>query len=527
MTPTGEDLLTTFHLISNLCAFAGILTGFDTNLKLLTIGTFSTDKAVLHYMGQSSFLIPLDDHHQIEFKSDDIKKMEQNFSPGNNFCRFNFRPQMAKQIESLLPEGLRNPFLPAEMNLRYLNLFSGNKFVCYSKNIQERTFIMQFHDDLEENVIITLANVFSSVDPILEGVIDPQGDAPEDPEVAIEFTSEVQHSNGLKTKAPKGKDDEFAPKIKKMKKPENGNGSEDAEPKRYLRSRSRVKYNERETSDYYADDNSIPEQLRHDIPEYLIDDPVDSNGAAGSSTKDSPARTDLFAEYENSIELCTYHDIVIRMEDFKCLDYRELVNNVILDFYFQYIYHEKLTEAQRQSIHIYNTAFYNLYSTKTNYAGWNDDENKHKPAMHKRYERVRDLPSNCETNIFEKDFIVFPCLFNNHWFLTIACYPKLNGSVTVDGERPVVGEMTRRDMRNPNAGEPLKTSCILVLDSVKDHSGRRNTAVRHIRNFLSSDHLEKYQNDFPFDPSCMTGNCPKVGNIRMTSNHDIHSFFFF
>lgn len=385
----------------------------------------------------------------------------------------------------------------------------GFKFSFYSKNFDESQFLTQFPDDLDEIVMGTIKHLFSSVTPILDehssrSIMD--GSDSDDPDAVIEFMS-IEKANGFKNKASPPEGVEFSPPDKKKKKKEVS-GYMQTVPTRSLRSKCRpVKYTEPDTSDYYADDNTIPEHLRNDIPDN-IEGLIDSNGA-GSSKKEAPIIVERFSEYENSTVLANYRDIVIRMEDYKCLDYRELVNDVILDFYLKYIYHEMMTEEQRQSVHIYNTPFYSLYATSSNFAGWKDDENKDLSASSKRYNRVRDLPSNRNVNIFDKDFIVFPCNFKEHWFLTIACYPKLNGAINAKGEL-VEGEDARRDIRNPDSGEPLKTACILVLDSVKNNTGRRTTAIQHIRKFLRSVYMEHYQADFPFEAGKICGNSPKV-----------------
>jgi Ulp1 family protease len=112
-------------------------------------------------------------------------------------------------------------------------------------------------------------------------------------------------------------------------------------------------------------------------------------------------------------------------------------------------------------------------------------------------------------NIFDKDFVVFPCNVREHWFLAIACYPKLNGSIKVNGGERVEGEATRRDMKRPDAGEPLKSSCILVFDSVKTNPGRGTTAILHIRQFFDTSYMKSYQDDFPFLKSQFRGNVAK------------------
>lgn len=56
-------------------------------------------------MGADEFIIPLNNSQQIIFKLDDIKKMDQNYKPGNIFFRFVFRPITANSIANMIPTG--------------------------------------------------------------------------------------------------------------------------------------------------------------------------------------------------------------------------------------------------------------------------------------------------------------------------------------------------------------------------------------------------------------------------------------
>lgn len=283
------------------------------------------------------------------------------------------------------------------------------------------------------------------------------------------------------------------PANKKARKEENGNVQT-----RNLRSRSRG--NNRipliiDQIDYVTDDEEIPECLRESDTK-VVSKP--------------PSRFDRFEHFENTIELMTYRNIPLQMEDYKCLDRRELLTNYVLNFYLQYLFHERLPAEMRERVHIYDTTFYNFLGTKSNYAAWKNDNRK---AADKRYDRVKEIDK--DVNIFEKDFIVFPCYNNEHWFLAIACYPRLNGAVTTDGDEPIIDEEERvRDMRNPSGGRALKASCILILDSVQNNAGRKTAAMNHIRNFFISRHRDRYRDEFAFDGAAMKMSAPRVSFIE-------------
>ena len=199
-------------------------------------------------------------------------------------------------------------------------------------------------------------------------------------------------------------------------------------------------------------------------------------------------------------ELITYpkdSDNVIRVEDYKCLDKDEQLNNVILDFYLQLLYREKFSEEMRQRVHIFSTSFYSLYSKSSDYRGWKEEN---LPAHEKRYKQVQGLPE-LDVNIFEKDFIVIPCIDaspgKEHWFLAIVCYPKLNGSVTYEENIPVDDEETHYNLKDPSLGRPVKIPCILIFDSAKG-AARKTTAQKHIAKFLDTEFQKKYKGAFTF-----------------------------
>lgn len=184
------------------------------------------------------------------------------------------------------------------------------------------------------------------------------------------------------------------------------------------------------------------------------------------------------------------------MEDYESLDHRELITDQIIDFYMQQIY-LNMNEELRQRVHFSNTSFYVQYSVDSNFGAWKDEK---LTAAEKRYDRVQDLPCNVGVNIFEKDFIVFPCHDNNHWFLSIVCFPILNGAITVNGDRVIQDVNDRKRPKDPEAGEPLKSSVLLTFDSVLSNSACRAKASRYIQSFIKSEYEAKYQNEFFYDP---------------------------
>ena len=206
-------------------------------------------------------------------------------------------------------------------------------------------------------------------------------------------------------------------------------------------------------------------------------------------------RVDLFAEFNNFVELLTYGSTGVLIEDYKCLDRRELVTNIIVDFYLEYLCNEVLPKGISRRVHVFKSYFFSLLTTDANFSGWNSGEQKGIKAQEKRYKRVEEIDS--EVNIFDRDFIVFPCHQKEHWFLVIACYPRLNGAVYADDEQPIEDEKERY-LKNRLYARPIKASCLIYLDSIRS-STRMTTSMLHIKNFLQSVYEHKYSQEFTLD----------------------------
>lgn len=124
--------------------------------------------------------------------------------------------------------------------------------------------------------------------------------------------------------------------------------------------------------------------------------------------------------------------ISINTEDYICLATDQYLNDVIIDFYLQYVLKEILTPEQRQKTHVFSSFFYNRLTQSTKGSSHGDQK---LTAAQKRHERVKTWTKN--VNLFEKDFIIIPINEQSHWFLAIICYPALKGPVTMDGNVPV------------------------------------------------------------------------------------------
>lgn len=86
--------------------------------------------------------------------------------------------------------------------------------------------------------------------------------------------------------------------------------------------------------------------------------------------------------------------------DYACLADDTYVNDLIIDFYIQYLYERKLSPVDRERTHIFSTFFYNRLTDNRE-----NESSKDRPAE-KRHKRVKGWTR--KLNIFEKDFIIIP-----------------------------------------------------------------------------------------------------------------------
>lgn len=252
------------------------------------------------------------------------------------------------------------------------------------------------------------------------------------------------------------------------------------------------------------------QSTEHMEPEYVK--PEVEKQKKPKKKKSNESLPGIFDLYNDIDELFEYRGVGMRMEDFKCLDYRQMLTYNVIDFYLKYIYFEKMTEEQRNNVNLIPVLFYYFYSTSPDYAGWNDQEQKHLTAAQRRYNRIAEWGVNQSVNIFQPDFIAIPCLDNEHWFLSIVCHARLMAPMNYNGEQ-VPEQQAIRDKKEPKAGDSIKQACILVFDSAKDKTCKRKKAMDHIRNFLETMYVDNghLHDEFAFDKTSVKVASVKVG----------------
>ncbi|KAL7024594.1 hypothetical protein ACKWTF_013116 [Chironomus riparius] len=385
-----------------------------------------------------------------------------------------------------------------------------------SKNSEEAKFQI-YLNDISSDDISFIEKFFSSIDVFDENVAKIM----KEPEPQQQQSSKNHKPNLFKPRKKKLLDldpEDGSQDYHPQKRPRKQSFSkvnadceviEEATPKRSLRVRNRDEVN---LCEEMSEDAQLQEALKRSLKGV---DPIVIESL--SHIEDQKSEKDLehdeiYDNVDKTIELFTYStsngDIIVRMEDYLCLSRNEYLSDVIIDFYLHYIYNVKMTQEQREKTLIIGTHFYTLYATPSEYSGWNDGLNYGLNAKEKRYRRIDGILKN-DVNIFEKDYIIMPLMDHNHWFLAIVCFPKLNGSYTIDGNVKIDENDIKRNPKKIYQ-PPIKSSCILIFDSVKGNGSRRTVAINHIKNFLEYEWMNKYQQEFHFDVKCLNGHSPKV-----------------
>lgn len=122
----------------------------------------------------------------------------------------------------------------------------------------------------------------------------------------------------------------------------------------------------------------------------------------------------------------------IRIDDYKRLAVDEFLNDVIIDFYLEYLRCEILTPEQKDKTHIFSTFFYKVLSDRPPRGTIGTTMLS---SAQKRHARVRKWTK--DVNIFEKDFIIVPINKSSHWFLAIVCFPSLKCCVDMVTGQPI------------------------------------------------------------------------------------------
>ena len=136
----------------------------------------------------------------------------------------------------------------------------------------------------------------------------------------------------------------------------------------------------------------------------------------------------------------TYKNACISVYDYKTLEEEEFINDAIIDFYLQWLHHEKLEKSRMEDIHIFNSHF---YSKLKSIPVKSSDSTKSKSA--RAYEWVKNWTK--KVDLFSKQMVVVPICEESHWYVIIICNP---------------GSISKNSIEMEISGKPY----FLVLDSL-------------------------------------------------------------
>ncbi|PAA76542.1 hypothetical protein BOX15_Mlig016695g2 [Macrostomum lignano] len=236
-----------------------------------------------------------------------------------------------------------------------------------------------------------------------------------------------------------------------------------------------------------------------------------SSGAADTTTSSSNSKPPPRLTGQ-VIEKFSYspggtNGITITNADLMCLNPCEYLNDVAIDFYLKYMYHEMLTPEQRKSTHIFNCFFFKRLSQKLDPPP-GKDESAASLAI-RRHETVAKWTR--KVDLFTKDFILIPINENCHWFLAVICFPWMVGMVNYTGSAEAqVNSLLPFDVRMASDGT-LRMPCVLMFDSLMGST--RSPNVLAIREYLQVEwDIKKRSMKGPkvFDKETIRGYCPCV-----------------
>ncbi|CAB4067616.1 SENP7 [Lepeophtheirus salmonis] len=171
----------------------------------------------------------------------------------------------------------------------------------------------------------------------------------------------------------------------------------------------------------------------------------------------------------NEEVLLSYDGFVITSHDYCTLERGKFLNDSIIDFYLAWLLRDKVSESQRDEVHIFSSHFYSRLISK--------------PLLNKKL-RVgqRNLI------FFRKKLLIIPICHKYHWFMILICNP---GCVDLDEDDQKI------------RGEPF----LVILDSFGQ---KRPKEVDTLRNYLEHEHMEKRESAFSFGSAAMRAIYPRL-----------------
>ena len=194
----------------------------------------------------------------------------------------------------------------------------------------------------------------------------------------------------------------------------------------------------------------------------------------------SPKQYLVYPNNKNQSGGQTAASVTVTSNDYLCLQTGQYLNDVIIDFYLNYLQCGLLRDNPMISrTYIFSIYFYSRLITKSR-------GTSAIPSSHLMHNNVKKWTKN--VNIFQKDFIVIPINECDHWFVVIICFP--NPRLKQDKEG-----VTKR---------PL----MIILDSLED--GLKSSVCLNLRSYLSSEWRAKMGSEREFSEARMPAYCPRI-----------------
>ena len=199
----------------------------------------------------------------------------------------------------------------------------------------------------------------------------------------------------------------------------------------------------------------------------LVEDSEDDE--AIPITVNSRRTTRSSSTLSDQFKLCEYpknakDSVTVCVTDYKSLEHDTFLNDIIIDFYLTWLFHEKLPSEDKAGVHVFSTMFYKRLTLQHK-----SNEDSSLNSAEKKHSRVKGWTKNL--NLFEKNLIIFPICEHSHWYLVMAVRPHL-ATLPLESEE------------RESQGEPL----FIVLDSL---GGNKSAAVNNIRHYLAQEWILK------------------------------------
>ncbi|KAF7215506.1 sentrin-specific protease 7 isoform X1 [Nothobranchius furzeri] len=118
--------------------------------------------------------------------------------------------------------------------------------------------------------------------------------------------------------------------------------------------------------------------------------------------------------------------ITVTMEDLRCLDSGQYLNDVIIDFYLKFLIQNASADFTERC-HIFSSFFFKQLTRRDNASeGVKNDSCQRQ----RRHQRVKTWTRHVD--IFKKDFVFVPVNQESHWYLVVICFPGLEESKLED-----------------------------------------------------------------------------------------------